>query len=217
MRVAVLFSGGKDSVMAAFWAMMHGFDVTLVTVRPPDYSMMFHHPNIKWTKMQAEAMGLRQVFVKVTEKDWQTKLTAAFRRLRAEGIATGAVESEFQRRRIDAIGEKLHIPTYAPLWHKGPGSGLMDELLNNFEIYVTAVSAEGLGPEFLGEPLKKLVDAISSGKKPGIHPFLEGGEGETFVADAPFFRKRIRIKKWKKTWDGVRGVAEIEVARLEKR
>ncbi len=213
MRVAVLFSGGKDSVMTAFWAMMHGFDVTLVTVRPPDYSMMFHHPNIRWTKMQAEAMGLKQVFVGVTEKNWQAKLTAAFKRLKAEGIATGAVESEYQRRRIDAIGEKLHIPTYAPLWHKGLESGLMDELLGNFEIYVTAVSAEGLGPEFLGEPLAKLVKA----KKPNIHPFLEGGEGETFVADAPFFKKRIKIRKWKKTWDGVRGVAEIQSASLAKR
>ncbi|MDD5340061.1 MAG: diphthine--ammonia ligase [Candidatus ainarchaeum sp.] len=217
MRVAVLFSGGKDSVMAAFWAMMHGFDVTLVTVRPPDYSMMFHHPNIRWTKMQAEAMGLKQLFVSVTEKNWDARLTKAFRRMKAGGIATGAVESEYQRRRIDAIGEKLHIPTYAPLWHKGQGSGLMEELLGNFEIYVTAVSAEGLGPEFLGEPFRKLADAMASGKKPGIHPFLEGGEGETFVADAPFFKKRIRIKKWKKSWDGVRGVAEIESACFETR
>jgi uncharacterized protein (TIGR00290 family) len=235
MRLAVLFSGGKDSVFAAFWAMMHGFDVTLVTVRPPEYSMMFHHPNIKWTKLQAEAMGLKQVFVDATEKNWQAKLTAALRHIKAEGIATGAVESEYQRRRIDAIGEKLHIPTYSPLWHKtgvslrelagvAPEARvaafqgiLMAELLDNFEIYVIAVSAEGLGPEFLGQPLKKLADQILSGKKPGIHPFLEGGEGETFVADAPFFKKRIRIKKWKKTWDGVRGVAEIESARLERR
>jgi diphthamide synthase (EF-2-diphthine--ammonia ligase) len=79
------------------------------------------------------------------------------------------------------------------------------------EIYVSGVAAEGLGPEFLGEPLRKLIDA----KKPDVHLFLEGGEGETFVADAPFFKKRIVIKKWKKTWDGVRGVAEIEEAVLE--
>jgi ABC transporter with metal-binding/Fe-S-binding domain ATP-binding protein len=213
MRVAVLFSGGKDSVFAAFWALTHGFDVTLVTVKPPDYSMMFHHPNIKWTKLQAQAMGLRQVFVDTTEEDWQAQLTKAFRRLKAKGIVTGAVESEYQRRRIDAIGEKLGIPTYAPLWHKSLESGVMGEMLSHFEIYVIAVSAEGLGPEFLGEPLKKLIAA----KKPNIHPFLEGGEGETFVADAPFFKKRIKIRRWKKTWDGVRGVAEIQRASLVKR
>jgi len=213
MRVAVLFSGGKDSVFAAFWALMHGFDITLVTVKPPDYSMMFHHPNIKWTKLQAQAMGLKQVFVETTEENWQAQLTKEFRRLKAQGIATGAIESEYQRRRIDRIGEEFGIPTYAPLWHKGLESGVRDEMLEHFEIYVIAVSAEGLGPEFLGQPLKKLVDA----KKPNIHPFLEGGEGETFVADAPFFKKRIKITKWKKSWDGVRGVAEIEHAHLVNR
>jgi diphthamide synthase (EF-2-diphthine--ammonia ligase) len=47
-------------------------------------------------------------------------------------------------------------------------------------------------------------------KKPNVHPFLEGGEGETFVANAPFFSKKVEIREWKKTWDGVRGVAEIK-------
>ncbi len=205
MRVAVLFSGGKDSVFATFWALMHGFEPVLVTVRPPEYSMMFHHPNVGATKRQAEAMGLPQVFVETTEENWRDKLIGAFRSLGARGIVAGAVASEYQRRRIDSIGEELGIPTYAPLWHK-ERSAALQEMLEYFEIYVTAVSAEGLGPEFLGEPLKKLVEA----KKPNVHPFLEGGEGETFVADAPFFAKRVEIREWKKVWDGVRGVAEIQ-------
>jgi ABC transporter with metal-binding/Fe-S-binding domain ATP-binding protein len=205
MKVAVLFSGGKDSAFAAFWTMMHGFEPILVTVRPPEYSMMFHHPNIESTKKQAEAMGLGQVFVETNEENWREKLIETFRSLDVKGIVAGAVASEYQRRRIDSIGEELGIPTYAPLWHKEK-SDVMNEMLEYFEIYVTAVSADGLGPEFLGEPLKKLIDS----KKPNVHLFLEGGEGETFVANAPFFKKRIEIKGWKKNWDGVRGVAGIE-------
>ncbi len=193
-------------MFATFWAIMHGFEPVLVTVRPPEYSMMFHHPNVDATRKQAEALGLEQIFVETSEDDWREKLVEVFRSLGARGIVAGAIASEYQRRRIDSIGEELGIPTYAPLWHKDKGDELMKEMLIYFEIYVTAVSAEGLGPEFLGEPLKKLMDA----KKPNIHPFLEGGEGETFVTDAPFFKKAIRIKKWKKTWDGSRGVAEIE-------
>lgn len=206
MKVAVLFSGGKDSVFAAFWAMMHGFEPVLVTVRPPEYSMMFHHPNVESTKKQAESMGLEQIFVETTEENWRDKLIETFKSIGAMGIVAGAIASEYQRRRIDSIGEELGIPTYAPLWHKDLGSPLLEEMLAYFEIYVTAVSAEGLGPEFLGEPLRKLVEA----KKTGIHPFLEGGEGETYVANATFFRKRVEIKGWKKSWDGVRGVAEME-------
>ena len=67
MRVAVLFSGGKDSVFATFWAIMHGFEPVLVTVKPPEYSMMFHHPNVDATKKQAEALGLEQIFVETSD------------------------------------------------------------------------------------------------------------------------------------------------------
>ena len=185
---------------------MHGFEPVLVSVRPPEYSMMFHHPNIEATARQAKAMGLKHVMVETTEENWREKLIEAFRGLGARGIVAGAIASEYQRRRIDSIGEELGIPTYAPLWHKDKGLELRQEMLDYFEIYISAVSAEGLGPEFLGEPFRKLAEA----DKPGIHPFLEGGEGETFVTDAPFFKEKIKVKKWKKSWDGVRGVAEAE-------
>jgi len=203
MRVAVLFSGGKDSVFSVFWALTHGFEPILVTVRPPEYSMMFHHPNVEFTKKQASVLNLEQVFVETTEENWREKLIETLKKVKAKGIVAGAIASEYQRRRIDSIGEELGVPTYAPLWHKS--EELMNEILEYFEVYLTAVSAEGLGPEFLGEPLAKLVHS----NKAGIHPFLEGGEGETFVTNAPFFKKRIEIKKWKKSWDGVRGVAKI--------
>lgn len=212
MRVAVLFSGGKDSVYATQWAVSQGFESVLVTVSPPEYSMMFHHPNVRVTKMQAEALGLEQVFVRVTEEDWREQLIKTFRKLKAQAIVSGAVASTYQKTRVDGMAKALGIPSYAPLWHKGPE--FLDEMLEGMEVYVTAVSAEGLGPEFLGEPLQKLMRFVRAKKLP-IHPFLEGGEGETFIADAPLFKKRIRIKKWKKSWDGVRGVAEIEEAELE--
>lgn len=208
MRTAVLFSGGKDSVFATHWAVQQGFEVVLVTVSPPEYSMMFHHPNISTTRMQSESMGLEQIFVQTTEEDWREKLVAALRKLESGAIVTGAVASTYQKSRIDAIAKELGIRSFAPLWHAGPE--VMEQMLRDFEIYVSAVSAEGLGPEFLGEPLEKLVKA----KKPGVHIFLEGGEGETFVTDAPLFKKKIIVKKWKKTWDGVRGVAEIDDAEL---
>lgn len=209
MRAAVLFSGGKDSVYATGWALKQGFELILITVRPPEYSMMFHHPNVDATALQAEAMGLKQVFVETTEEDWREKVVSALKAAKAEAVVTGAVASTYQKSRIDGIAKELGMQSLAPLWHAGPEK--MEEMLRDFEVYVTAVSAEGLGPEFLGEPLSKLIRA----KKPHVHLFLEGGEGETFVANAPFFKKRIHIHGWKKTWDGVRGVAEIARAGWE--
>lgn len=205
MKVAVLFSGGKDSVFTTFWALTHGFDVTLLTVKAEEDSTMFHHPNIDKTKLQAKTLGLKQVFVTTNEKEWHRDLKNAIAKLKVGGIAAGAIASEYQKRRFEKICEELGIVSYAPLWHKG--DELLEEMVKYFDIYVTAVAAEGLGPELLGKQFKKLLE-----KHANVHKFLEGGEGETFVANAPFFKKAIKIKKWKKTWDGVRGRSDIEEA-----
>lgn len=211
MRVAVLFSGGKDSTYAAGWALEQGYKPILITVKPPEYSMMFHHPNIEWTKLQAEAMGLEQKFVETTEENWRVQLVQTFKKLKIEAIVSGAVASEYQKSRIDSIANELKLKSFAPLWHTGTET--LQKMLDSMEIFVTAVSAEGLDERFLGQPLRKLVEA----KVKNVHPFLEGGEGETFVTNAPFFKKKIMIKEWNKKWDGVRGVAEIEDAELEKK
>ncbi len=209
MRVACLFSGGKDSAYAVFWALSQGFEPILLTVKPEPYSMMFHHPNIEQTKLQAEAMGIRQEIIEVSEKNWEEKLTEALKKMKAEGIAAGAIASEFQRRRFERIAESLSIPSYAPLWHKGKET--LNEMLEYMDIRIVAVAAEGLGKEWLGKPLKELVE--NSPKN--VDAFLEGGEGETFVADTPFFNKRIVIEDWDIEWDGIRGTAKIKKAKLE--
>ncbi len=204
-KVACLFSGGKDSVFAVFWALYNGWDPVLVTVFPEPYSMMFHHPNAEYTKLQAEAMGLEQITLKAGKDEELDKLKEVLAGMSIKGIITGAIASEYQKQRIDKIGHELGIPTHSPLWHK---EKVLAEELKHFEIYITAVSAEGLGPELLGKNFQEL------GERKNIHPLLEGGEGETFVADAPFFKKRIEIIEWKTEWDGVRGVAHIQDAKL---
>lgn len=210
MKKAVcLFSGGKDSVFAAFWALHQGFDVSLLTIQSEEYSMMFHHPNVKWTKMQAEAMDLSHFMLKTNKENELKDMEKKISQLEADAIVTGAVASDYQRQRIEQIGENLGIATYSPLWHKQ--EILMEEMLTNFETYTIAVSADGLGPEFLAKPFSELVKKAPK----NIHPFLEGGEGETFVTNAPFFQKKIVIDEWEVKWDGVRGVAEIKSAHLE--
>src|SRR2546428_9294831 len=60
MRVASLFSGGKDSTYATYVAMQRGWDVThLLSIIPEDRdSMLFHTPNLQLTPLQAEAMRI---------------------------------------------------------------------------------------------------------------------------------------------------------------
>src|SRR5438874_4289777 len=58
VRVAALFSGGKDSTYAAYAAVQRGWELThLLSILPEDReSMLFHVPNLHMTALLAEAM-----------------------------------------------------------------------------------------------------------------------------------------------------------------
>lgn len=203
MHAACLFSGGKDSVYATFWAISQGWEVTLVCIKSEEYSMMFHHPNVNKTRLQAKELGLKIEFVETSKENELKDLKNTLKKLKVTGIVSGALRSEYQKERIERIGEELGIPTYSPLWHKE--NVIEEEVKKYFEVYVVSVSAEGLNEKHLGMEFKKIP------KLPGVHSMFEGGEAETFVNNAPFFKNRIKIKGWKKKWDGVRGVAEVIV------
>ena len=63
MKLASLFSGGKDSVYAIYLAQKQGHDVVcLLSVIPKsDESHLLHHPNIQWTKLQSKSMNIPQL------------------------------------------------------------------------------------------------------------------------------------------------------------
>jgi uncharacterized protein (TIGR00290 family) len=199
MKVAVLFSGGKDSVFAAFACQSAGWEAHLLTILPSENSTMFHHPNLKWCKKQAQAMGLPLTSVKAkgaTEEDELSAMKVALKRLKVDGVASGAIESEYQKERVDRIAHELSIRSFSPIWRTG--TALLDEQCEYLETRLVSVAAEGLTPDMLmGNFDEKFVRRLKSLRIP-VSPHLEGGEGETFVANAPFFRQGLKIKKWEK-------------------
>ncbi|VVB66407.1 Diphthamide synthase [Candidatus Gugararchaeum adminiculabundum] len=214
MKVACLYSGGKDSNYAYFWAISQGFEVELMTMVSGENSMMFHHPNTKWCKLQAEAIGAKITFVETGNENELGDLKNALAKMKIQGVVSGAVASEYQKQRIEEIAEELKLASYSPLWRKG--IGFLRELCEEFEIILSSVSAQGLGKEWLGRKIDSaaLGEIEKLNKKFGVDPFFEGGEAETFVCNAPFFKKRIEIKKAEKKWEKTNGVYEIVEAKL---
>lgn len=210
MKVAVLFSGGKDSVFTAFACMFSGWEVELLTLEPAEYSTMFHHPNVKWCKRQARQMGLPIKFVKAEGKEETDELEAmkeALREMKVDGVAAGAIKSEYQKERVDRIAYELGIRSFAPIWRAG--EALLEEQCRYFESYIVAVAAEGLNEGMLTRKFDASFVEYLKKLSPSVSAHLEGGEGETFVANAPFFKKGLKISGWKRNWDGASGVAEI--------
>jgi len=223
MNVAVLYSGGKDSNYALYWAINHGFKVrylvSMISEREDSY--MYHVPNIHLTDLQARSAGIPLVkgFTKGEKEREVGDLKTVLEGLRIEGIVSGALASEYQKRRIDNIAEELGIKSFAPAWHRDP-TEYMKELVRIFDVVVTGVSAYGLDESWLGrrldesalEELKLLHDRYK------IHIAGEGGEFETFVRDAPFFSSRIVFDETEVKWDEqtYSGTLNVLRAHLEK-
>lgn len=225
MKFAALVSGGKDSLFALYTMKQKGHDIThvLTMISEREDSYMFHHPNVHLTSMQAELMNIPQIIGKT--KGVKEKELADLERLiskakgKVEGIVTGALYSNYQKERIDAIAKKLGLKSEAPLWHIDLAHYWNLLIENKFEVIITAVAAEGLDESWLGRKIdKKAVnELIEISKKNKINIAGEGGEFETFVLDCPLFSKRIEIVEARKEWRGNSGVYVIGRARAIKK
>jgi diphthine-ammonia ligase len=207
MKIAALFSGGKDSNYALFCAQHFAWDVThLVTVfSTSGESYMYHVPAIGLTRLAAESIGIPLVEV-VTPPEPEIELVPlkdTLRGLDIDGIVSGALASEYQRRRLDQICQDIGIKSFAPLWHKEPRSYMREMVEQGFEIMITGCSAEGLDASWLGRSLD--LDALDRldrlNSKYGLHVAGEGGEYETFITFGPHMKKHVRVdydKEWKR-------------------
>jgi ABC transporter with metal-binding/Fe-S-binding domain ATP-binding protein len=230
-----LFSGGKDSSWALYRALEAGLDVSrLVTVHPEGDSYMYHVPATRLASLAAESLGIP--LVEVEPEDFEAEiaeesgaqgdaelrpLEAALRELDAElpdgiaGVTAGAVESEYQTSRIEAMADRLDADLFAPLWQQDPRE-LADAMLDaGFEITIIRVAAYGLDESWLGRTLdsEAIAELEVLNESHGVHILGEGGEFETLVTDGPHMERPIELA-YETEWDGTRGTLRITDAWL---
>jgi len=212
VKVACLWSGGKDSAYACHLALKMGLNVErLVTFYPQDpESKLFHVPNVKWTALQAESMGVSQVLVEAPvgqEYDVLCKTLATLReRHGIEGVVAGVIASNYQRRILQEVCLKVGLELIAPLWGRDPFDVVNQMINEGLVAIVIGVYAEGLTRQWLGKEVDRefLEHLKRLSRTWGVSPCGEGGEYETFVVDAPLFAKRIKIVNyevfWRRNW-----------------
>jgi len=223
MKVGILFSGGKDSAYAMHKVRGEHTVVCLITIasKNPE-SYMFHTPNIDVTCLQAEASGLPLVRVEsegVKEdelKDLEKAVLEAKSRYGIEGVVTGAIESVYQSERVQRICDRLGLRCFNPLWKKDQVTLLSEILGEGFKVIISGVFAYPLDETWLGKELdaKTTTELVKLTEKFQISPSGEGGEIETTVLDAPFFKKRVVIIEAEKTFRQGSGTYAIRKAEL---
>jgi len=225
MKLACLFSGGKDSTYAIHLAKQQGHDVVcLLSIFPKsEESHLLHHPNLKWTKLQSVSMKIPQLIISSNSDETNDELIVMEKLLqnakdefKIDGLVHGGIKSKFQKEKFETLCKKLNLVSIAPLWNTEPKQ-YMNELINSdFHFLMITVSSDGLDEQWLGKILLKsdieLLTNLSD--KFGFNLNFEGGEAETFVIDCPLFSHSIKINQFTKNWDGYRGRFEIVDAEL---
>ena len=116
MKLAALFSGGKDSTYAIYKAKQDGHEIKcVVTIFPiSSESELLHFPNIRLTKLQSKSMNIPQICVEVDStnpnseiKTLEEILHKAKEAFHIDGILHGGILSDFQRKRFENVCNSL--------------------------------------------------------------------------------------------------------------
>lgn len=202
MKVAVLFSGGKDSCLALLEARKEGHEVLyLLNIYPENKdSWMFHKPDMRLLKKQAEMLEIPLIIQKSRgeENKELEDLEMLIKQMKGkvDGIVAGGIGSNYQGDRVGKICKRYGLELIIPLWDY-TADRLWDTLLDlQFKFVITKISCEGIPKEFIGVLLnrKRFEELQKLSRRYKFRLDFEGGEAETSVLWMPGFKKEIKIE-----------------------
>jgi ABC transporter with metal-binding/Fe-S-binding domain ATP-binding protein len=201
MKLAALFSGGKDSTYAVYLAQKeHDVKCLISVISENPNSYMFHTPNITLVGKLAECLGI-PIITQATEgkkelemKDLRKAVEKAIKDYKIEGIAVGAIASKYQFNNVKEMCADLKLKIFSPLWDVSQ-ENYMEKLVKDFKVMIVGVAADGFSDKWLGRIIdNNALDELKAlNRKYKISIAGEGGEYESLVLDGPNFRKRLEI------------------------
>jgi diphthine-ammonia ligase len=204
VRVAASWSGGKDSCLACYKALMQGHEVAyLVNFISSEYRRVsFHGIRARVIRRQAEATGIPLVQYSVPpdmdlyEKRFKQAVSSVKRR-GVEGMVFGDIYIDEHREWVERVCRELEIVPILPLWGMEPGTVLSEMIETGFEAVVVSASAAIFGEEWLGRALDRhcLAELEEMCREGEWDVCGEQGEYHTLVVDGPLFHKRVQVAR----------------------
>ncbi|MFH1308165.1 MAG: diphthine--ammonia ligase [archaeon] len=199
-KACVLFSGGKDSALALYRASKNfkiEYILSIIPINKDSY--MFHKPDLKLLKKQAQMLGINLILGKTKgekEKEMSDLKNLVLKiKDKIDVIVIGGLASNYQCKKIEKLARELGLEVYSPLWGYDAYK-LWGELLDKgFEVIITKIACEGIPQEYLGKPIDSVLldDLKRLSRKYKFRLDFEGGEAETAVLNMPMFKKGIKI------------------------
>ncbi len=200
LKIAAIWSGGKDGCMSYFRVFQMGYKVEylLNLINKENNMVAFHNFHKNLIKMQSNAIGMpllqnRICSQKNNRRQFENELKKIVLRLKNKGIngiSVGYVSGDYQRVLLKQLSSSLSMALIEPLYQKNSKNTLKEFIQLGFKAVIVSVDLSLLDDYWVGcivdeNFIKYLV------KKSNVDFCGDRGEYHTFVIDGPIFKKRI--------------------------
>ncbi|WP_102264014.1 Dph6-related ATP pyrophosphatase [Mesobacillus jeotgali] len=194
MKIAISFSGGKDSTLALYKIQNNPdfeVDSLLVTLTEGYDRVSIHGVRYELLKLQSESLGipLREVWLPqdCPDEKYQEIMEKAIAGMAEDGvthIAFGDIHLQDVREYREKLFSASGLTPVFPLWDKPVEAVSRDFVELGFKTVLTCVDLEALNPSYAG----KVYDRKFIMEYPKDHDVCgENGEFHSFVFDGPNF------------------------------
>ncbi|UKJ09155.1 diphthine--ammonia ligase [Solitalea lacus] len=197
---AVLWTGGKDCVLALHQAYKEQIKIDYLITFAPHNADFLAHP-ISVLQLQSEAVGIPHKVIQIDEP-FKEEYEKAIRLLKeVDGIDLlisgdiDEVNSYPNWIKERSAASKMNV--YTPLWQRDRKELLEELTKNSFKVIFSLVRRPWFTQSWVGDLISpSKIDQLSMFKElKGIDLAGEQGEYHTLVLDAPLFKKTLVIKK----------------------
>lgn len=203
LKVAVSWSGGKDSCFSLFRSIGQSPSACQVCfllnmVNRDAKRSMSHGLDPKLIATQAEAMEIPILQRETTWETYEQEFKRAVAELKQKGIngvVFGDIDLQEHKDWVERVCGELGVNPILPLWGSEPQRLLSDFIDAGFEAVVVTAKAELFSEKWLGRNMsREFIEELDRlNKESNTHICGEKGEYHTFVIDGPIFKRRIKI------------------------
>ncbi|CEG26460.1 diphthine--ammonia ligase [Bacillus sp. B-jedd] len=208
-RIAVSWSGGKDSGFATYKLLQEGNYIvdSLFTTITEDYQRVsIHGIRENLLEKQAESLGLplRKMYIPkdCPNEVYQQRMDEMLESLQKEGITAvmfGDILLEDVRSYRENLVRNHGLKAIFPLWGLSTNKLIKEFTALGFKTITTCVDTEQLPSKFLGQVID---DDFLKELPEKADPCGENGEFHTFLFEGPLFKKKIDMIVGGKREDG---------------
>jgi uncharacterized protein (TIGR00290 family) len=197
-QVAASWSGGKDSCLACYKAILGGYDVSHLfnSVTEGEQRSRSHGLRADILAAQAEAIGIPLIQVSTSRGSYEAVFKEAVGKLKKDGIqgmVFGDINLQEHKDWVERVCGEIGITALEPLWEIPPDEIIHEFIDLGFETVIVSCKADALNKKYLGRCMDK--DLVKEFKDIGVCPCGENGEFHTFVVNGPIFKKKLEIGK----------------------